>query len=59
MKVVITSLSNTLESLIVQRFGRANYFFIHDTETGKTIFHPNCQDFGKGSGINAAQNVIV
>jgi predicted Fe-Mo cluster-binding NifX family protein len=56
MKLCITSTGKTLESRIDERFGRAPYFLIVDTETKE--FHTvrnTALTAGRGAGVVAAQ----
>lgn len=56
MKVAITSKGNTIDSVLDSRFGRCEYFAIHDTETKETEFvkNPN-KDLSNGAGPAAVQ----
>jgi len=56
MKLCITSMGKTLESKIDERFGRAPYFLIVDTETKEfqAVGNP-AQTAGRGAGVVAAQ----
>ena len=60
MKLAITSLGETLESLVDQRFGRARYFILYDTETEVWAAHDNQQNLNaaQGAGIQAGRKVI-
>ena len=57
MKLVITSLGEELDSPVDQRFGRARYFIVFDTETGEWEPRGNRQNLQavQGAGIQAAQ----
>lgn len=59
MKIAVTSLGETLDSPIDQRFGRARYFIVFDTETGQWSPHENTQNLNavQGAGIQAGQTV--
>ncbi len=59
MKIAISSTGQTLESQIDQRFGRASYFIIVDTESMEfeVIENENAAGAG-GAGINSAKVVI-
>jgi predicted Fe-Mo cluster-binding NifX family protein len=59
MRVAITSRESSLESQVDQRFGRARYFMVVDTETSATEFHDNEVNLNavQGAGIQSAQNV--
>ena len=60
MKVVITSSAQTLADPIDMHFGRAKFFILADTETGRATAHDNAQNLhaAQGAGIQSAQNVI-
>ena len=60
MKVVVTSMGETLESPVDQRFARARYFVIYDTDTGDWSAHDNSQNLqaAQGAGVQAAQKVF-
>lgn len=60
MKVSVTSLGETLESPIDQRFGRARFFIVYDTENRRWAAHSNSQNLDalQGAGVQAAQNII-
>ena len=60
MKIVVTSLGETLDSPVDQRFGRARYFILYDTETQEWSSEDNRQNLTatQGAGIQAAQCVI-
>jgi predicted Fe-Mo cluster-binding NifX family protein len=60
MKLAVTSLGETLDSPIDQRFGRARYFILYDTETGEWLSHNNQQNLNaaQGAGIQAGQKVV-
>ena len=59
MKIAVTSLGETLESPMDQRFGRARYFVLFDTASEKWSAHANTQNLTalQGAGIQAAQTV--
>lgn len=59
MKVAVTAQGPDLDSLIDPRFGRAQYFLLVDTDTGKFTTHDNVQNLNapQGAGIQAAQTV--
>ncbi len=63
MKIAITSTGNTLESQLDERFGRAAWFVIYDTENKSTEFIPNPnKEVEQGAGpasveIVASRNV--
>jgi predicted Fe-Mo cluster-binding NifX family protein len=60
MKIVVTSLGETLESPIDPRFGRARFFVLYDLETGQWSAHDNKQNLeaAQGAGIQSAQHVV-
>jgi predicted Fe-Mo cluster-binding NifX family protein len=56
MKLCITSTGKDLASGVNERFGRADYFLIIDTDTMSVEVVPNtAQAAGRGAGIGAAQ----
>lgn len=59
MKIAVTSLGESLESPVDQRFGRARYFVLYDTESGEWSAHDNKQNLeaAQGAGIQAGQHV--
>ena len=59
MKIAVTSTGKTLDSEVDQRFGRAAYFAIVDTETKdfSAIENDNVAAAG-GAGISSAKTVI-
>ena len=59
MKVLVTARGESVSDDLDPRFGRARYFILVDTETGKTTAHDNAQNLNaaQGAGIQAAQNV--
>jgi len=59
MRVAITARESSLESQVDQRFGRARYFIVVDTDTDKAEFHDNEVNLNavQGAGIQSAQNV--
>ncbi|MCK5529098.1 MAG: NifB/NifX family molybdenum-iron cluster-binding protein [Kiritimatiellae bacterium] len=60
MKIVITSLGETIDSPVDQRFGRARYFILFDTDSDDWSAHDNKQNLqaAQGAGIQAGQAVI-
>lgn len=60
MKIVVTSLGETVDSSVDQRFGRAQYFILYDTETEEWSAHDNKQNLeaAQGAGIQAGQKVV-
>ncbi len=59
MIIVISSFGETLESQMDNRFGRAEYFSVYDSQTQKaeSVANPAIHATG-GAGIAAAQQVI-
>jgi len=59
MKIAITSTGQTLDSLVDERFGRAAYFLIAETETTdfSVIENKNVAAAG-GAGISSAKSII-
>lgn len=56
MKLCVTSTGRTLDSRVDERFGRASYFLVIDTETMNFEAVSNtAQAAGSGAGIAAAQ----
>ena len=59
MKIAISSTGQALDSQIDQRFGRAEYFIIVDTESMEFDVIENSNTAGAGgAGINSAKVVI-
>lgn len=60
MKIAVTSLGESLESPVDQRFGRTRFFVLYDSETGAWSAHDNKQNLqaAQGAGIQAAQRVV-
>ncbi len=60
MKIAVTSMGESMESPIDQRFGRARFFVLYDLESGEWTVHDNKQNFqaAQGAGIQAAQHVV-
>ena len=58
MKIAITSMGDNLDSFVSERFGRAPYFIIYDTETQKFIPHKNNADLlSGGAGPEAVRQI--
>ena len=59
MKVAIASSAKTLADPIDLHFGRAKFFLLADTETGKAVAHDNAQNLhaAQGAGIQSAETV--
>ena len=60
MKVVVTAQGKELSSEVDQRFGRAKYFIVADTDSGEFTAHDNSQNLNaaQGAGIQAGQRVV-
>ncbi len=59
MKTVITATGNELSSLFDKRFGRAGWFCVLDSETGKTQFHKNeNKDAQGGAGTKTVEYMV-
>jgi predicted Fe-Mo cluster-binding NifX family protein len=58
VKIAVTSQGRDLDSRVDERFGRASYFIVVDTETGSFEAHDNAQNVGslQGAGIQSASN---
>jgi predicted Fe-Mo cluster-binding NifX family protein len=58
MRVAVTAKEASVDSLVDQRFGRARYLIVVDTETGDTEVHDNEVNLNavQGAGIQTAQN---
>ena len=59
MNICVTTVSNSLDSLVDDRFGRCAYFLIVDSETMKFRALPN-ESFGAthGAGVQTAQSIV-
>lgn len=59
MKLAVTSLGETLESPVDQRFGRTRFFVLYDTDEESWSAHSNQQNLNapQGAGIQAGQKV--
>ena len=59
MKIAVSSTGRELSSTVDQRFGRARFFIVIDTETGDITVHDNTQNLNamQGAGIQSAKNV--
>jgi predicted Fe-Mo cluster-binding NifX family protein len=56
MKIAITSIGNSPDSKLDNRFGRCSYFVVYDTVSGSTEFIPNPnKDHIEGSGPASVQ----
>ncbi len=59
MKIAVTSTGKTLDSQVDQRFGRAAYFLVVDTETMNfEVIENSNAAAASGAGINSAKVVI-
>ncbi|GIM29093.1 diguanylate cyclase [Clostridium polyendosporum] len=59
MKIAISSTGTTMDNLLDIRFGRCEYFQIHDTDNAEVkIVENKGQMSGGGAGIAAAQQLI-
>lgn len=59
MKIAISSVGSSMDSMLDVRFGRCKYFQIHDTDSGKVkVIENKGQLSGGGAGIAAAQQLI-
>jgi predicted Fe-Mo cluster-binding NifX family protein len=59
MKIAITSTGKTLDSQVDQRFGRAAYFLVIDSDTMDfSVIENESAAASGGAGINAAKVVI-
>ena len=60
MKLVVTSMGETVDSPVDQRFGRARYFIVYDTNTEEWSVVDNKQNLQamQGAGIQAGQKVV-
>ena len=59
MKIVISSTGKTSANLLDMRFGRCEYFQIHDTENGEVkILENKGQNSSGGAGIVASNQLI-
>jgi len=61
MKICITARGETLDSMLDERFGRAEKFIIYETETGEFEAVDNAQNLQamQGAGVQSAQKVIA
>lgn len=59
MKIAISTTGKTTENLLDVRFGRCEYFQIHDTENGEIkILENEGKDASGGAGIVASNQLI-
>ena len=61
MKVAISAQANDIDSLVDPRFGRARWFIVADSATGKWHAHDNSinADANGGAGVQAASTVAA
>lgn len=61
MRVAVTAREGSVESKVDQRFGRARYLIVIDTETGHAETHDNEVNLNavQGAGIQTAQNIAL
>ena len=59
MKIAVTAQGKELDSQIDQRFGRAKFLIVADTETGDFEIHDNTVNLNavQGAGIQTGQNI--
>lgn len=59
MRIVVTAKEQSVDSPVDQRFGRARYLVLIDTESGHEEIHNNEVNLNavQGAGIQTAQNV--
>ncbi|EJE7235934.1 NifB/NifX family molybdenum-iron cluster-binding protein [Clostridium botulinum] len=59
MKIAISATGKTMENLLDMRFGRCEYFQIHDTESKEVkILENEGQNAGGGAGIVASNQLV-
>ena len=60
MKIAVTSLGETIDSPVDQRFGRCRYIILLDPDTDEYSVHDNKQNLqsAQGAGIQTAQRVV-
>lgn len=60
MKIAVASVGEVPESAVEERFGRAPYFLIHDTDTGgfTSLANGGNAAAAHGAGTGTAQTVI-
>jgi predicted Fe-Mo cluster-binding NifX family protein len=59
MRIAITSLGETVESPMDERFERARFFVLYDLESEEWTVHENTHDAGSapGAGVQAVRRV--
>lgn len=60
MKIAISSQGQDLKAGLDQRFGRAKYFVVSDTDSAEISVHDNAQNLNaaQGAGVQAGKNVV-
>ncbi|ENK0837776.1 NifB/NifX family molybdenum-iron cluster-binding protein [Clostridium botulinum] len=59
MKIAISAIGKTMENLLDMRFGRCEYFQIHDTESKEVkILENEGQNASGGAGIVASNQLV-
>jgi predicted Fe-Mo cluster-binding NifX family protein len=59
MKIAVSSMGESIDSLVSEKFGRAPYFVIYDTETQKSYSIKNDADkLEHGAGPNAVKKIM-
>jgi predicted Fe-Mo cluster-binding NifX family protein len=60
MKIAVSSRGRELSSMVDDRFGRAEYFVIMDTDTGEISAIDNAQNVtaAQGAGVQAAERIV-
>lgn len=59
MKIAISSTGKDLDSILDSRFGRCDYFQIHDTDNGEIkVIENSGKSSSGGAGIAASQQLI-
>lgn len=59
MKIAISAVGKNIDSILDPRFGRCEYFQIHDTDSGEVKIVENAGKVSSGgAGIAAAQQLI-
>lgn len=60
MKIALSAAGKNKTDMVDQRFGRASYFVVYDTETDSYTAFDNEQNLNaaQGAGIQSAQNVV-
>jgi predicted Fe-Mo cluster-binding NifX family protein len=60
VKIAVSARGPALSSELDPRFGRASYFVVVDTDTGKLSSHDNSHNVrvAQGAGAHAAQDIV-